>query len=310
MYVSQLCLEAFCGDTQCDGKTTTTAHVRQQHLTARKISRERAGALRSPSSCLASSMYNFGPPPNHKLTKSPNVKHTVRDKKSFWSEQLLLLKLLLWFVCLLLVRGLLWFLSRVGGVVVGSQELHRDPLPPDPPPRTAQNFALFFPSPATNFAPHCVFSVEFSWFCEDRDPQMCTSEVLGMWGFTRQPENSKRAHLRAPASSKHHQKTTRRHTVRDKKSKTGGGRRKESAKFWAPHPSGPNFFWVWAPHFGAMTHTRSRNGLAKNGLAKNWPKLAGPKPRWPKMDWLKLVLAKIGQKDGQNGIGQSRSLPH
>ena len=34
------------------------------------------------------------------------------------------------------------------------------------------------------------------------------------------------------------------------------------------HPSGPDFYWVWAPPFGAMTHTKSRNGLAENGLVR------------------------------------------
>ena len=42
-----------------------------------------------------------------------------------------------------------------------------------------------------------------------------------------------------------------------------------------------------------MTHTRSRNGLAQNGLAKIG---FGQKPKWP-------------NQDGQNWIGQSRSLP-
>ena len=77
------------------------------------------------------------------------------------------------------------------------------------------------------------------------------------------------------------------------------------------HPSGPDFFWVWAPHFGdPMTHTRSRNGLAKNGFAKigfgpNWPGHQDGQ-KWIGQNW-------IGQnwstQDGQNGIGQSRSLP-
>ena len=53
-----------------------------------------------------------------------------------------------------------------------------------------------------------------------------------------------------------------------------------------------------------MTHTRSRNGLAKNGWAKKrmgqncfgqnwfWPKLPGQKHDWPKMDWPKLDWPK------------------
>ena len=47
-----------------------------------------------------------------------------------------------------------------------------------------------------------------------------------------------------------------------------------------PSPSGPT---GWVP---TMTHTRSKNGLAKIGSGQNWP-----------------------NQDGQNGICQSRSLP-
>ena len=70
-------------------------------------------------------------------------------------------------------------------------------------------------------------------------------------------------------------------------------KKKKSAKIWAPHPSGPitsglHFFsgfgpTLWGP---TMTHTRSKNGLAKIGFGPNWP-----------------------HQDGQNGIGQSRPLP-
>ena len=58
---------------------------------------------------------------------------------------------------------------RVGGVVIGLDHLAPDPSLPEPPSagplradslhRTAKNFALFFPSPATNFAlflSHCA----------------------------------------------------------------------------------------------------------------------------------------------------------
>ena len=153
---------------------------------------------------------------------------------------------------------------------------------------------------------------------------MCTFGLSGcrvnpwrLWGrrgFTRQPENSKRAHFRSPALQtppKFHEKTPR---ERDKKNEMGAEEgKKKSAKLWAPPPFG-------APPFGAplflglppslprphpqpppprgptMTHTRSKNGLAQIGLAEIgfgqnwfWPKLAGPKPRWPKMDWPRLV---------------------
>ena len=68
-------------------------------------------------------------------------------------------------------------------------------------------------------------------------------------------------------------------TPREKKTKMGAGDGKQSATFWPPtlwpptlwpqtpslpHPSGPNFFWVWAPPFGAMTHTQ---------IQMDWPKM-------------------------------------
>ena len=95
-----------------------------------------------------------------------------------------------------------------------------------PFPWTAQNFALFFfPVPPQNSffssLSGCLL-VEFWWCFEDRDPQMCTfglsgcrvkpRRLRGRRGFTRQPENSKRAHLSAPAlqtQPKFHEKTPR-----------------------------------------------------------------------------------------------------
>ena len=72
----------------------------------------------------------------------------------------------------------------------------------------------------------------------------------------------------------------------------------------SPHSSGSPLFLGLGPHpfetpspvwptfqSPTMTHTRSNNGLAKIGLAKK-----GFGPNWP-------------NQDGQNGIGQSRSLP-
>ena len=53
-----------------------------------------------------------------------------------------------------------------------------DPPPPDPLPQIAQNFALFFPSPATVFILFSLscwsFSLNFGGVFEDRDPQMCS----------------------------------------------------------------------------------------------------------------------------------------
>ena len=87
----------------------------------------------------------------------------------------------------------------------------------------------------------------------------CGSSLGPVWvhsdncsrGFTRQPENSKLAHLSAPALQtppKFHE-TTPREGRRERI--LWREREKKSAKFWAPHPSGlhpsgPHFFWVWA----------------------------------------------------------------
>ena len=85
-----------------------------------------------------------------------------------------------------------------------------------PPPldRTAQNFALFLPFPATVSLFLCLSGcllVEFWWCFEGRNLEMCTSGLSGCRvkprrphqtgppGHTRQPENSKRAHLSVPA---------------------------------------------------------------------------------------------------------------
>ena len=59
----------------------------------------------------------------------------------------------------------------------------------------------------------------------------------GHRGFTRQPENSKRAHFRArrfETPPKFHEKTPR----GKKRTNFPVGEGKQSAKFWAPHPSG------------------------------------------------------------------------
>ena len=100
-----------------------------------------------------------------------------------------------------------------------------DPPSADPPPlrrlpfrQTAQIFALFFPSPATR------------------------------QGFTRQHENSKRAHSRVPALQtppKFHDRTPR----KEERTKMGAGEGKKKAKFWASHPSKPH---LSGPHSFAL----------------------------------------------------------
>ena len=119
---------------------------------------------------------------------------------------------------------------------------------------------------------------------------------------TRQPENSKRAHLSVPALQtppEFHEKTTRER----RKNEISGGREQKKRDFGPPNPSGPqpfgsHFFWVWAPPLRAPTPPG--------------PHPSGPPPK------TKLAKCGIGQirfgpirpnKDGQNRFGQMRSRP-
>ena len=90
-------------------------------------------------------------------------------------------------------------------------------------------------------------------------PQLDTVPALpSRRGFTRQPENSKRTHLRAPALQTP-PKFQRRPPEREKERKWGREREKKARNFGPPHPSSPHpsgggppglhFFWVWAPTF-------------------------------------------------------------
>ena len=115
-----------------------------------------------------------------------------------------------------------------------------------------------------SFLPSGGLLVEFWWCLKRRDPQMCTfglsgcrvkpQRLRGRMGFTRQPENSKRAHLSAPTLQtppKFHEKTPE----REEKNEFCGGRGKKKREIlglppfgpppFGPHPSGPH--WIWAP---------------------------------------------------------------
>ena len=94
-------------------------------------------------------------------------------------------------------------------------------------------------------------------------------------GFTRQPENSKRAHLSAPALQtppKFNEKTPREGR---KERILRREREKKSAKFWASHPSGPTFP---APTFGPHP---SGSHFYWFGAPPFWPP-----PFWPPPFWL------------------------
>ena len=137
---------------------------------------------------------------------------------------------------------------------------------------------------------------------------------------TRQPENSKRAHFRAPALQtppKFHEKTPR---ERKKKENCGGRREKKARNYGlptlrgstlrgstlrgptlrgstpsGPHPSGPPPFG--APLFlGLGLHPR---GLHPLGAPPLWSKNSTSK-NWPKSNWPKSKLAEVE-------IGRSRS---
>ena len=84
--------------------------------------------------------------------------------------------------------------------------------------------------------------------------------LWGCRGFTRQPENSKRAHM-----------STREDTQRGKKRTNfavGEGKKKKR-EIWASHPSGPHF---WAPPFGPPLFL----GLAPTLPTLRTPHFLGP----------------------------------
>ena len=132
--------------------------------------------------------------------------------------------------------------EAIGGVFkifVGASNwapLSLDPLPP-PSAGPPKILLFFFPLPL-QFSLFCLscwsFSLNFGGVFEDRDPQLCTFGLSGCTPAappdraardrTRQPENSKRAHLRVPALQKHHQNFTKKTEKRRKKEKNCGER--------------------------------------------------------------------------------------
>ena len=218
---------------------------------------------------------------------------------------------------------------------VCSGPLRRTPL------RWTPKISLFFPSPATVFILFSLscwsFSLNFGGVFGDRDPQMCTFGVLGLscaspggpvwWGrrgFTRQPENSKRAHLRALALQtppKFHEKTPRER----RKNEISGGREQKKREILGPPPSGPppsvphpsGLPPLWAPTPSGPHPFRlpPKTKLAKCGLAIfGQQKLAKfGQTRMAKCGQLTLAKCGIGQiRFGQmrpNKVGQMRSRP-
>ena len=122
--------------------------------------------------------------------------------------------------------------------------------------RTAQNFALSFPSPAPIFAlfclSHClssrgilvVFLKAGALKCARLGSRGVVSPAaLGPPGLHTTTRELQTRTYERPGLQKHHQNSTRRPQRETKKSENGGGRRKKSATFCLP-PFG-------APPFGA-----------------------------------------------------------
>ena len=170
-----------------------------------------------------------------------------------------------------------------------------DHLPPDPP-----KISLFFSSPATIFilssslgGPFVEFLVVF---LKAGTLEMCTFGLSGcrvkprrLWGsrgFTRQPENSKRAHFRAPSASN----TTKipRHDPQERKErkKIVAGKGKKSAKFWPPTFRGLHFFLVWLPQQGHPSGLKGSPAPSSVGAKDKNTNLGQSRPQ---------ILAKVGQ---------------
>ena len=124
---------------------------------------------------------------------------------------------------------------------------------------------------------------DFLGKCAARAPKGFFFLLRTRRGFTRQPKKLQTCHAHfRPRRFKNNTKIPREDTQRERrKNEISGGREKKKSEIFGPHPSGPDVSWVWAPPFGAKTHTRSRNGLAKNGLAKVGHYLSPPKKSLP-----------------------------
>ena len=151
--------------------------------------------------------------------------------------------------------------------------LSADPPPPDPPLPDRPKFRAFFPSPATNFVLFLSHSKNVHvWAGCGVNPR----RLRGRRGFTRQPVNSNRAHLTAPVLP---------NTTKKTREDTNWWKTEKKREILGPPPFGARFFWVLRPTLRAMTHTRSRNGLAKIGFGQNGR---------GKTTMAQMVLAKVG----------------
>ena len=93
-----------------------------------------------------------------------------------------------------------------------------------------------------------------------------------LWpGVSHDSQRAQTCTFERPGASKHHQNSTRRPPERHRNSETVAGKGRKSAKFWAPHPSGPHLPFA-APPF---------RGPTLRGPTLRDPTLLGPTLRGP-----------------------------
>ena len=165
------------------------------------------------------------------------------------------------------------------------------PLHWTPLRRTAQNFALFLPFPATVSLFLCLSGcllVEFWWCFEGRNPEMCTFGLSGCRVKPRRPHqtgppglahDSPRTpnvhisgHLRFKTPPKFHEKTPR----ETQKQRNGGGKGKKKREILGPPPFG-------APPRGPTLRGPTLRGPHPSGPH---PLLGGPHPSGPHFFWV------------------------
>ena len=170
------------------------------------------------------------------------------------------------------------------------------------------NISRFFsPSPAPIFALSSLSGsllVEFWWFFEGRETQMCTFGLLDKRVETPAasgpPGLSPRAQtctFEGPGLHKNHQNSTRRHTVRERKiTKWWRERGKKRAKFWgvrrkvvqgSPNQQQPQ------QHIQQHTTQNTQQNTQQHTTTNNTQQT-----KWAGQRWI-----------GQNWIGQSRPQP-
>ena len=244
------------------------------------------------------------------------VKH-LKTTKPCLGERVappLVLGLALLWLCCVVVAGL-----DFPGPPSAGPSLHWTPLC-----RTAQNFALFLPFPATVSLFLCLSGcllVEFWWCFEGRNPEMCTFGVLGLscaspggpvwWG--RRGFTTARELQTCTFQGSILQNTTkipRENPQRDTETAKWWREREEKARNFGPptlrgptlgphpfgappfrgptlwgttlrgaHPSGPHFFYFWAPPIGAPPLGAPPSGPHPFGAPPfRGPTLSGPHP--------------------------------